>query len=67
MNNAVQEITEDATSVTLAIYYRDALGRVVAEKESNVGTVFRIYRDGNLSLAEFATTGRTRVYCGTSV
>jgi RHS repeat-associated protein len=56
MNDALQEITDDATGTTLASYYRDAVGRVVAET-TPVSTVYRIHKD-SFPLLEVAATGR---------
>ena len=62
LNNALQEVEKVATAEKMAIYYRNALGRVVAETTST-GTVFRVY-DDLLPLVELTPGGRTEITPG---
>jgi RHS repeat-associated protein len=61
-NDALQEISAPSTNEKIVTYYRDALGRVVAEATA-VGRVFRIY-DGTSPLLEIGATGRTEFALG---
>ena len=56
LHNALQTISDIAIGANQATYYRDALGRVVAEV-SPTGTVFRI-NDGSVPLVEITGAGR---------
>lgn len=57
LNDTLEEISDIATDTNQATYYRDALGRVVAEKTPH-GTAFRV-SDGLLPLVEITAAGRT--------
>jgi len=55
LNNALQEIWQEGTNVREVIYYRDALGRVIAERTTDI----RFYIcDGTMPLMEIS--GRSR-------
>jgi len=61
LNDALQEI-EEVPTTEKAVYYRNALGRIVAET-TPTGTIFRIY-DDILPLVELTAAGRTEITAG---
>jgi len=62
LNDALQDVSDSVTDVRLAIFYRDALGRVVAETTPS-GPVFSVF-DGDVRLVDVAPTGRTEFTIG---